>query len=174
MVKIDYISTKDINKVAKIHSSKKYFNWVMKMIDNEYRFYPPLVIDDVDDLDEFDDFTFEEDEEDISNLDIKKGMNTLAKIEKYEVEDIRVCKNSNRKINLDKYTEMNLGTDAYKLYRVKQVNNCFAKIDKYKDELVNNYKACRNKVYNAKIKKYLVQDEIEILTLDQLDCIDWM
>ena len=67
MVKVDYISTKDINKVAKIHSSKKYFNWIMKIIDNEYRFYPPLIIED--DEDYLDDFEFDNIEEDTTELD---------------------------------------------------------------------------------------------------------
>ena len=66
MIKVDYISTKDITKVAKIHSSKKYINWIMKFIENEYRFYPPLVIEnqgDFDDFDDFDDTEFEDDTE---------------------------------------------------------------------------------------------------------------
>ena len=35
----DYIATKDINEVAKIHSDSKYINWRYEFVDGEYRFY---------------------------------------------------------------------------------------------------------------------------------------
>lgn len=37
----DYIATKDINEVAKIHSDSKYINWRYEFVDGEYRFYSP-------------------------------------------------------------------------------------------------------------------------------------
>ena len=61
MIKVDYISTKDINRVAKIHSSKKYSNWNFKIVDGEYRFYPPIMVENEEDY--FDDFEFSESED---------------------------------------------------------------------------------------------------------------
>lgn len=61
MIKVDYICTKDINRVAKIHSSKKYANWNFKIVDGEYRFYPPIVVNQEEDY--FDDFEFSSSEE---------------------------------------------------------------------------------------------------------------
>jgi len=215
MIKLDYISTKDLNKVARIHSSKKYFNWIMKIIDNEYRFYPPIVIEQEDDLD---DFIFDVEDDDISNLDnilekeelkeektpmfgefwnktkflveekfqfsnileskldkkmhsIKKGMNSLAKIEQYTDTKIKFSRNSCTKIHKEKFITFKSNDDSYKLYRVKQNSNCLAKINKYKDEFLLEEKAnkvSRNTVFAARIKRYLknTYDDIEILSFE--------
>ena len=61
MIRVDYVCTRDINRVAKIHSSKKYANWNFKIVDGEYRFYPPIKVDEEEDY--FDDFEFSQDEE---------------------------------------------------------------------------------------------------------------
>lgn len=37
----DYIATKDINEVARIHSNPQYMNWRYEFVDGEYRFYSP-------------------------------------------------------------------------------------------------------------------------------------
>ena len=218
MVRVDYISTKDINKVAKIHSSKKYFNWIMKIIDNEYRFYPPLVIEDEEDS--FDDFEFDTDEDDITILDsvldehkgeekvpmfgelwantakfftedrfnfvgildskmdkkmssIKKGMIYPAKIQQYKVKDIKISKCATKEINKNKFINYCCTDDSYKLFRVKQYNNCLAKIDKYKEEdiqeqLRNLSEVVSNAVtikMNNLFKKK--DDDIEVLSFDE-------
>ena len=49
MIRVDYVCTRDINRVAKIHSSKKYANWNFKIVDGEYRFYPPIKVDEEED-----------------------------------------------------------------------------------------------------------------------------
>lgn len=212
MVKIDYISTKDINRVAKIHSNKKYFNWIMKVIENEYRFYPPIVIEqDEDYLDDFDfsqeDDTFEfedavqkqenekvpmfgeiwdnttrfftEDKFNFTNLleskldkkmhTIKKGMNSLAKIEQFTDTKVKISWNQSRAIKKERFITFSSNNDSYKLYRVKQNSNCLAKIKKYENEYIKENKPSKNMAFSAKIKKFLEnkQDEIEILSLDE-------
>lgn len=37
----DFISTKDLNEVARIHSNSQYANWRYEYVDGEYRFYSP-------------------------------------------------------------------------------------------------------------------------------------
>lgn len=37
----DFIATKDIDEVARIHSDSRYINWRMEYVDGEYRFYSP-------------------------------------------------------------------------------------------------------------------------------------
>ncbi len=37
----DFIVTKDLNEVARIHSNPQYANWRIEYIDGEYRFYSP-------------------------------------------------------------------------------------------------------------------------------------
>ena len=37
----DFIATKDVNEVAKIHSNPQYINWKFEYVDGEYRFYSP-------------------------------------------------------------------------------------------------------------------------------------
>lgn len=37
----NFIATKDLNEVARIHSDLKYINWRMEFVDGEYRFYSP-------------------------------------------------------------------------------------------------------------------------------------
>lgn len=37
----DFIATKDVNEVAKIHSNPQYANWRYEYVDGEYRFYSP-------------------------------------------------------------------------------------------------------------------------------------
>ncbi len=37
----DFIATKDINEVARIHSDSRYINWRCEFVDGEYRFYSP-------------------------------------------------------------------------------------------------------------------------------------
>lgn len=218
MVKVDYICTKDINKVAKIHSSKKYFNWIMKIIDNEYRFYPPLIIEEDEDI--LDDFEFENEEEDISNLDtilvenkkeektpmfgefwenttkffiedkfnfvsvldskmdkkifiIKKGMSRLAKIEEYKEKNIKISKCGCTKINKNKFINYSTNSDSYKLYRVKQNNNCMAKIDRYKSEMLEEELKTISEIVTEKVTTKLKNifdkknNEIELLTFDE-------
>lgn len=41
MPKNDYIKTRDLNEVAKIHSNPNYLNWRSEYVDGEYRFYSP-------------------------------------------------------------------------------------------------------------------------------------
>lgn len=178
MIKVDYISTRDINRVAKIHSNKKYYNWIMKIVDNEYRFYPPIVIEDDDEYDDFD-FNTEEDNFEFdglfetenlkfnlpmfgelwenttkffkeekfkfvnileSNLEkkmhtIKKGMNSLAKVEKY------TC-----------------GNNFYKLYRVRQNNSCESKMKRYGGALMESYKITTN--MSSRIKKEKANEDL--------------
>lgn len=37
----DFIATKDVNEVARIHSDPQYMNWRYEFVDGEYRFYSP-------------------------------------------------------------------------------------------------------------------------------------
>lgn len=37
----DFIATKDVNEVARIHSNPQYANWRYEFVDGEYRFYSP-------------------------------------------------------------------------------------------------------------------------------------
>lgn len=37
----DFIVTKDVNEVARIHSNPQYVNWKYEFVDGEYRFYSP-------------------------------------------------------------------------------------------------------------------------------------
>ena len=218
MVKVDYISTKDIDRVAKIHSSKKYFNWIMKIIDNEYRFYPPLIIEDEEDI--LDDFEFDAEDEDDSDLDsilittpveektplfgefwdnankfftedrfnfvnviesktekkmfaIKKGMNSVAKIEQYKEKDIKISKSQCTKINKAKFINFASNSDSYKLYRVKQNSNCLAKIDRYKNEMIEEELRTISEIVTEKVTKKMKKffskktEEIELLEFDE-------
>lgn len=41
MAEIDFISTRDIEEVARIHSNPEYLLWKCEVVDGEYRFYSP-------------------------------------------------------------------------------------------------------------------------------------
>ncbi len=176
MIKVDYISTKDINKVAKIHSSKKYFNWIMKIINNEYRFYPPIVIEKDEDLDDFEfDYSDEEMQDQLFLDDIKE-----------KVIDNNICmfgelwEKGAKFFKEDKFNLVNVLDSNAKMRKIKKGMNRLAKIEQYdvsdtkvskcntklikKDKFIDIstnddsyklYKVKSNKAYNAKIKKYM-------------------
>lgn len=215
MVKVDYISTTDINKVAKIHSNKKYINWNLKIVDNEYRFYPPIVVEYSED--ELDDFDFSMEEDDSSYLDtllssssiekketpmfgefwekttkfftedkfhlvgyleesitekkmrkIKKGMNSVARIEKYQESfgdaKRRISKNMCRSINKAKIKALSAEDESYKLFSVEKGSSVLSKINKYKDEKLEEADKI---IETVEDKIELLTDDIEILSFDK-------
>ena len=104
---------------------------------------------------------------------IKKGMCTNARIEQYKEKNIKISRCGCAKINKNKFIDTSSTTDTYKLYRVKQYSNCLAKIDKYKEEdiqeqLRNLSEAVSEKV-TAKMKDLFKKkyDEIELLSFDE-------
>lgn len=143
MVKVDYISTKDINKVAKIHSSKKYFNWIMKIIDNEYRFYPPLVIEEDEDL--LDDFEFDDDVEDTTELD------TVLVKKKEEKAPMfgELWTNTTKFFTEDRFNFVGVLDSKMnkKIYSIKKGMCTNARIEQYKEKNVKISK------YGSKINK---------------------
>ena len=143
MVKVDYISTKDINKVAKIHSSKKYFNWIMKIIDNEYRFYPPLVIEEDEDL--LDDFEFDNDIEDTTELD------TVLVEKKEEKAPMfgELWTNTTKFFTEDRFNFVGVLDSKMnkKIYSIKKGMCTNARIEQYKE------KDIKIKKYGSKINK---------------------
>ena len=143
MVKVDYISTKDINKVAKIHSSKKYFNWIMKIIDNEYRFYPPLVIEEDEDL--LDDFQFDNDIEDTTELD------TVLVEKKEEKTPMfgELWTNTTKFFTEDRFNFVGVLDSKMnkKIYSIKKGMCTNARIEQYKE------KDIKIKKYGSKINK---------------------
>lgn len=166
MIKVDYIVIRDINKLATIHSKPKYINWTMKVIDNEYRFYPPIVNSISVDID-LDDFEFDSVEE-TSFLDdlfkkedkvslpmfgekwdsspfftlndraqgISKGMNCRAKLEKYIPKT--KCRGMGSCIKRDKGINSILKEDSYKMFKTSKGSNCSKKLDKYKSENIED------------------------------------
>ena len=179
MVKVDYISTKDINKVAKIHSSKKYFNWIMKIIDNEYRFYPPLIIEEDEDI--LDDFEFDDEVEDTSDLDtvlVEKKEEKApmfgelwTNTTKFFIEDrfnfvgILDSKMDKKMYAIKKGMSSSARIEQYKEKDIK-ISRCgCAKINKNKfidtSSTTDTYKLYRVKQYSnclAKIDKYKEED----------------
>lgn len=143
MVKVDYISTKDINKVAKIHSSKKYFNWIMKIIDNEYRFYPPLIIEEDEDI--LDDFEFDTVEEDTTDLD------TVLVEKKEEKTPMfgELWTNTTKFFTEDRFNFVGILDSKMdkKMYAIKKGMSSSARIEQYKEKDIKISK-CGSKVIN--------------------------
>ena len=142
MVKVDYISTTDINRVAKIHSNKKYVNWNLKVVENEFRFYPPIMIevDEEDLLDDFEFNSFEEDEEEIDSF-----LEPIAK----QVQNIPMFGEiweTGKFIKENKFNFVNIIEESLtnkKIKGIKKYSNRSIKIDKFKDK--NNFDKRINK-----------------------------
>ncbi len=211
MVKVDYISTTDINRVGKIHSNKKYINWNLKVVDNEYRFYPPIVVDELEE--EVDDFDFTKEEDDISFLEkllstpsekkeipmfgeiwdktakfineekfhfvgyieetivdrkrskIKKGMNCVARIEKYDKETGKPKKKSSKEI--DENIELLKDEEkdnAYKAQKIQKGNSVLSKINKFKNESVDSVSVSVEQLDNKQDEVEILTNEVEMLT----------
>ncbi len=168
MIRVDYVCTRDINRVAKIHSSKKYANWNFKIVDGEYRFYPPIKVDEEEDY--FDDFDFTTDEEtswmdNILKTDEKKPLPMFGelwnKTSKFfnetivaPIEDKKISKISKMggAARIDKYKDME---DPIK------VSNSGTRIkkDKYlmfetEDDNYKLYRVKQNRNCLARIEKY--------------------
>lgn len=178
MVKVDYISTKDINKVSKIHSSKKYAGWLYKIVDDEYRFYPPLEVDYDEELDYFDFADEFDDDIELDNIELESSnvkcelpiigelWNKTFKFLNDPIADIKfIRKSSDRKIKLDRYSEK--FSDNYKV-----VKNSSTKIkkDKYTtfesyDDNYKLYHVTKNNNCISKLNRYkneIVESELRV------------
>jgi hypothetical protein len=169
MIRVDYICTKDINRVAKIHSSKKYANWNFKIVDGEYRFYPPITVDEEEDY--FDDFDFSKDEDSswmdniLSTTEEKKPLpmfgelwNTASKFFNENIvspiEDKKIARISKMggAARIDKYKDME---DPIKVSK----SGARIKKDKYlmfedDDDNYKLYRVKQNRNCLARIEKY--------------------
>ena len=104
---------------------------------------------------------------------IKKGMSSSARIEQYKEKDIKISKCGSKVINKERFIDTSTVTDTYKLYRVKQCNNCLAKIDKYKEEDIQEQLRNLSEVVSEKVTTKMKDlfkknyDDIELLTFDE-------
>lgn len=186
MVKVDYICTKDINRVAKIHSNKKYVNWNLKVVDNEFRFYPPITIN-INEDDILDDFEFNNMEYDELEVDslfepvCKKVQNipmfgeiweTGKFIKENKFNFVSVLEESllDRKIKgINKYSQRSIKIEKFKdnsnlEERISKNSSSLVRKEKFitkSDDFYKLYKVKDNRSCLNKIKKYendLIED----------------
>lgn len=186
MVKVDYICTKDINRVAKIHSNKKYVNWNLKVVDNEFRFYPPITIN-INEDDILDDFEFNNMEDDELEVDslfepvCKKVQNipmfgeiweTGKFIKENKFNFVSVLEESllDRKIKgINKYSQRSIKIEKFKdnsnlEERISKNSSSLVRKEKFitkSDDFYKLYKVKDNRSCLTKIKKYendLIED----------------
>ena len=186
MVKVDYICTKDINRVAKIHSNKKYVNWNLKVVDNEFRFYPPITIN-INEDDILDDFEFNNMEYDELEVDslfepvCKKVQNipmfgeiweTGKFIKENKFNFVSVLEESllDRKIKgINKYSQRSIKIEKFKdnsnlEERINKNSSSLVRKEKFitkSDDFYKLYKVNDNRSCLNKIKKYendLIED----------------
>lgn len=165
MIKVDYIIVRDINKLSKFHSKSKYINWSMKVIDNEYRFYPPKVVnEDTINIDFDDEYDLNEDNSMFDNLFVSRerlnypmigerwddsyffsDMDRAQSISKNMSKTINFLKfipkvkyHSNSSINFDKAQESIIKDENYKLYKVEKNSSISKFINKYKNENIED------------------------------------
>lgn len=145
MIKIDYISTTDINKLAKIHSNKKYFNWIMKIVGDEYRFYPPVVIDTEEEIDDFD-FTSDEDD----SLDFDNLLNKKESIIKPMIGEL--WDNTTKFFTEDRFVFSDILESKIdkKMKMIKKCSNRPAKIEQYTvEKFIGSKKINKQKYYDS-------------------------